>query len=287
MRKCLLTLCLLLTGVFAANANAAEKATRGWHKNYSDAYFEAKRLGLPLVVHFYTDWCGPCQQMEASVLNTAEVSAKLGRTAVGVKINADYHQQLTSQFRIQAYPSDVYVGPDGKILFRRSGFATARSYAAQLTKANEQVAVRSLAAAIKKSAETTIAKPAESVAQLTLNGYSPVAITKDRQWRKGNSEFSWKHDGSLYHLQSAEELALFKANPDDYLPELSGHDPLELSTGRRAVPGDIRYGAFFRGKLYLLTNDKNRKQFLSEPQRISESAAKLKTTDVSQPATEM
>jgi thiol-disulfide isomerase/thioredoxin len=257
MRKCFLTLCLLLTGVFAANANAAEKVTKGWHKNYSHAYFEAKRLGLLLVVHFYTDCCGPCQQMEASVLNTAEVTAKLGRTAVGVKINADHHELLTSQFRIDAYPSDVYVGPDGKILFRRSGYATARSYAAQLTKANQRVDVRSLAAAG--------AKPTAPVTQPTLNGYSPVAITKDRKWQKGSSKFAWQHADNLYHLQNAEELALFKANPDRYLPEISGHDPLELSTGRRAVPGDIRFGAFFRGKLYLLTNDKNRKRFLSKP----------------------
>ena len=79
MRKCCLALCLLLSGILAESANAAEKVTKGWHKNYSKAYFEAKRLGLPLVVHFYTDWCGPCQQMEASVLNTAEGTAKTGK----------------------------------------------------------------------------------------------------------------------------------------------------------------------------------------------------------------
>jgi thiol-disulfide isomerase/thioredoxin/YHS domain-containing protein len=279
MRKCCLMLCLLLTGILVEGTNAAEKVTKGWHKNYSDAYFEAKRLGLPLVVHFYTDWCGPCQQMEASVLNTTEVTAKLGRTAVGVKINGDHHEQLINKFRIDAYPSDVYVGPNGMILFRRSGVATARGYAAQLTKANKQVAVR--------SPTTADAKPTTLTAEPTLNGYSPVAITKHRKWQRGSSKFAWKHAGSLYHLQDAEELSLFKANPDRYLPELAGHDPLELSTGRRVVPGDIRFGAFFRGKLYLLSNDENRKQFLSEPQRIAEAAAKQKTTDVSQPAAKM
>ncbi|MBT6154719.1 MAG: thioredoxin family protein [Planctomycetaceae bacterium] len=279
MRKCCLALCLLLSGILAESANAAEKVTKGWHKNYSKAYFEAKRLGLPLVVHFYTDWCGPCQQMEASVLNTAEVTAKLGRTAVGVKINGDHHEQLLNKFRIEAYPSDVYVDPNGKILFRRSGFANARSYASQLIKANKQVDVRSLAAAG--------AKPTAPVAGPILNGYSPVAITKDHKWQKGSSKFAWKHAGSLYHLQNAAELALFKANPQRYLPELAGHDPLELSTGHRGVPGDIRFGAFFRGKLYLLSNDENRKQFLSEPQRIAEAAAKLKMTDVSRPTAKM
>jgi thiol-disulfide isomerase/thioredoxin len=272
-------LCLFLSGFIAERATAAEKVTKGWHKSYSDAYFEAKRLGLPLVVHFYTDWCGPCQQMEASVLNTAEVTAKLGRTAVGVKINGDHHEQLINKFRIDAYPSDVYVDPNGNILFRRSGFAAARTYASQLTKANKQVDVRSLAAAG--------AKPAAAIIEPTLNGYSPVAITKDRKWQKGSSKFAWKHAGSLYHLQNGAELVLFKANPDRYLPELAGHDPLELSTGRRAVPGDIRYGAFFRGKLYLHSNDENRMQFLSEPQRIAEAAAKQKTTDVSQRAAKM
>ncbi|MBT4867290.1 MAG: hypothetical protein HON53_19480, partial [Planctomycetaceae bacterium] len=59
------------------------------------------------------------------------------------------------------------------------------------------------------------------------------------------------------------------------------------STGHRGVPGDIRFGAFFRGKLYLLSNDENRKQFLSEPQRIAEAAAKLKMTDVSRPTAKM
>jgi YHS domain-containing protein/thiol-disulfide isomerase/thioredoxin len=274
MRRCVLTFALLLAGgAFStqSTAKAEEEVRKGWHHNYADAYREATRLGRPLVVHVYTDWCGPCRQMESSVLNTTEVTARLGRSIVGVKLNADHHSQLVSRFGVSGYPSDVFVGPDGRILFRSSGFSSSREYAAQMARANEQVAVHLLANAG--------APPADNEAAPALEGFSPVAITRDRAWEKGSGEFAWEYAGAVYHLQNAEELEVFRNNPQQYIPELSGNDPLELSHGHRDAPGDIRYGVFFRGKLYLLASAENRKQFMSKPQRIADAAEKLRTVE--------
>lgn len=211
--------------------------------------------------------------MEATVLNTSTVKSKLGRSVVGVKINADHHADLVSQFGVSGYPADIFVGPNGKILFRSSGFSSSQTYASQIARAHDQAAVSMLAQSESKSVEPD--------AEAALSGYSPVAIINEREWKKGSSEFAHEHDGVVYHLQNAAELSLFKANPEKYIPGLAGNDPLELSMEGREVPGDIRYGVFFRGKLFLLNSDENRKEFMSKPQRISDSVEKSKMTDAS------
>ncbi len=51
-----------------------------------------------------------------------------------------------------------------------------------------------------------------------IDGYSPVSYFTENKAEKGNSEFNAEHQGKIYFFTSAEQLALFTANPEKYKP---------------------------------------------------------------------
>ena len=271
MRECVLLGCLVATGILTADVARAEPTSGKWYHSYSQAFHNAKRLDKPLVVHFYADWCGPCQQMESSVLNTAEVTAKLGQTIIGVKINVDRYPELVEGFRIDSFPSDVFVATSGKILSRSGGYSSRKS-------------LRQIDQAAKSAAALPAIKrgnaPRDTNAPPALEGYSPVAITQQKKWLKGDRKFAWEYKGIVYHVRNSNELTRFQANPERYIPELSGQDPLVLATRQQGVRGDIQYGAFYRHRLYLLASEENRLRFIEEPQRYADSANVSKSQEV-------
>jgi YHS domain-containing protein len=101
-----------------------------------------------------------------------------------------------------------------------------------------------------------------------LNGYSPVSIVCNREWRKGSPEFAAEHERIVYHFVDAEELRLFEADPSSYAPRFRGRDPICLVTDNEVQAGDIRFAAFYRNRLYLLSSSTNRKRFIESPQQF-------------------
>ncbi|MCA9068299.1 MAG: thioredoxin family protein [Planctomycetaceae bacterium] len=236
----------------------------GWHTSYSQAESEAKALGKPLLVHFYADWCGPCQKMERSVLNQSEVLNCLGKDVVGVKVNADHHPDLKNRFGISGFPSDVLVSPTGEVSSRYVGYASESSYVARLK--NEGAKYPSqpttqLANQPNKSATKEL-RTIGKTKHLGLEGYSPVALTTGKLWKKGKPEFAARFRGIIYQFSTAEELDLFLDSPTDYAPKLLGCDPVILAKSGKAVRGGIEHGVFFRKRVYLMATDANREEFL-------------------------
>ncbi len=260
----------------------------GWHTSFSEAQAEAKTLGKPLVVHFYADWCGPCQQMERNVLNQPGVLRCLGADVVGVKINADHHADLRSRFGVSGYPSDVMVSPSGEVSTRYVGGTGESGYIARLKSEGAKYPSRSetrVAANYRgKSPKPAIAqRPGQSFGEpLGLDGYSPVALTTGKLWKKGKPEYATTHKGVAYHFSTADELELFQADPAAYSPKLLGCDPVILSESGRAVRGKTEHGVFFRNAVFLLANEANREQFLKNPSYYADQKFAVEVDEIEQ-----
>ncbi|UXX81375.1 thioredoxin [Reichenbachiella carrageenanivorans] len=74
----------------------------------------------PVLVDFYADWCGPCQQM-APVLS--ELKGELNGQAQVIKVDVDKNQKVSQVYQIRTIPTMILF-KKGKILWRHSGTAT-------------------------------------------------------------------------------------------------------------------------------------------------------------------
>ncbi|HEU5051856.1 MAG TPA: thioredoxin [Hanamia sp.] len=70
-----------------------------------------KYEGLPAIVDFYADWCGPCK-MVAPILE--ELSNEYEGKLVIYKVNTDKEQELSAVFGIQSIPTLLFIGADGE-----------------------------------------------------------------------------------------------------------------------------------------------------------------------------
>ena len=59
-------------------------------------------------------------------------------------------------------------------------------------------------------------------ANVAIRGYDPVAYFRAGGPVKGKAEFSHKHSGATWRFASAENKALFAANPQKYMPAYGG-----------------------------------------------------------------
>jgi thioredoxin 2 len=73
--------------------------------------------GIPVLVDFYADWCGPCKMMAPFV---DELAAKYVGKALVAKVNTDHSQRAAAPFNIRGIPTTI-VFKDGKALAQKAG----------------------------------------------------------------------------------------------------------------------------------------------------------------------
>ena len=90
----------------------------------ADGLFAAIRsleeVAKPLVVYFYTDWCGYCRQFERELLGTLEVKSYLGEV-LAVRINPESgpkEKEIASYYGVEGYPAFFVHGASSKTLAR-------------------------------------------------------------------------------------------------------------------------------------------------------------------------
>jgi hypothetical protein len=206
---------------------------------------------------------------------------------IAVKIDSDQHPELVQKFGIDSLPSDLFLDVNGKILARSSAYQDAQAYYSRLAQVDARVAhsrkIQIAGTGTSSTGKTgssgggDFSKPSAPKPELRepnanspgpsrvaddsvpvkrskwvlgLRGFSPVALSKNRQWLKGDPRFAGEHKGIVYHLASAAELEEFRSDPDRYAPQLQGCDPVVLEERDRAIVGDTRYGVFYDTGLY-------------------------------------
>jgi thiol:disulfide interchange protein len=84
---------------------------------------KAKAEKKAVFIDFYTTWCMPCRMMDESVFRDWDVAEYMAENVVSVKVNAEKGRgvELKNQFSVGAYPTFVFLSPDGSELARKEG----------------------------------------------------------------------------------------------------------------------------------------------------------------------
>jgi YHS domain-containing protein len=85
---------------------------------------------------------------------------------------------------------------------------------------------------------------------LALKGYDPVAYFTDERATVGDPQYQYEWDGAVYRFASAQHLALFKADPDRYLPQYNNWCAASVARGEK-VYGNPEWWLVVDGRLYL------------------------------------
>lgn len=248
-----------------------------WTESFADAQRAAVEKNAPMLLHFDASWCGACRRMDAQVLNKPEVKAMFGERLIGVRIDADRHRELIDRYRVATLPTEVVVAPDGKEGARFVGAVSLQAYLSRLKNISSQTAVARTGDAAEAGANAE--KVTDSDGDRTrsclivrrdgkmvgLGGFSPVALSEQKKWQRGQEEFVVQFQGVEYFLQSQEEVARFEATPEKYIPHLHGCDPVELHFRKQARTGAIEFGSFYKGEMFFFASLENRSKFQNNP----------------------
>ncbi|WP_144995422.1 thioredoxin family protein [Polystyrenella longa] len=262
---------VLSAGLLRGQSNSGKHGI--WHSDFRKAYDEAKRTNRPLLIHFYADWCMPCQKMEKEVLSSRELSQLVNNDFVAVKINADHHQDVVEHFSVKSLPSDVIIDPAGKVLLRNKGYLKPNVYLAGIHSASKSYQPGAPPKQeVPRQTQKPGSMPAEqrgeaSSVKVGLNGFCPVSLYLNKKWERGNPDFKASFQDVVYFFTSRQARDEFQRSPEKYAPEYLGCDPVILTESGHAVPGSTKYAAYSKERLYLFLIPETRERFNRTPEK--------------------
>ncbi|MEM7543511.1 MAG: YHS domain-containing (seleno)protein [Pseudomonadota bacterium] len=99
---------------------------------------------------------------------------------------------------------------------------------------------------------------------VAINGYDPVAYFNESKPVPGNAKYSYKYKGAPWHFASAENLDLFKSDPEAYAPQYGGYCAYAMANGF-VVATDPEAWTVRDDKLYLNYSKRVRNTWLKKP----------------------
>lgn len=115
---------LLIMICCASSVHAQDQGLQFFHGSWAELKAEAKRTNKLIFVDVYTDWCSPCKKMAALVFPLKEVGDKYNSGFINYKLDAEKGEgpALAQQFKVQGYPTYLYLNSDGDLIHRGIGY---------------------------------------------------------------------------------------------------------------------------------------------------------------------
>lgn len=92
-----------------------------WFTSFEEAMDKAKEKNRPVMIDFYTDWCSWCKQLDRTTYADATVM-KRAEEFVSIKIDADDQRPLAARYKVGAFPTILFINPEGIEIHRVVGF---------------------------------------------------------------------------------------------------------------------------------------------------------------------
>ena len=79
-----------------------------WEYNFEVALKKAKDAQKPLMLDFYTEWCGWCTKLDSDTYTDAKVN-ELSKKFICVKIDAEKNRGIASKYNVNGYPTIIFL----------------------------------------------------------------------------------------------------------------------------------------------------------------------------------
>lgn len=281
---------ILLCGLMA-HAGAVAAGSGNWESDFETAKNRSSQTGLPLLIHFHADWCGPCRLMEREVLSTPQVVSVIGHTIVGVRVNSDHRKDLVHRFGITSLPTDVILSASGSVLSKSVGSPGRDRYVAKLKQFGRVSNVSPQPSAV--AAAETDSKSAPTAVEDTVVAARKPVIPDENPSQPVQGEFrnpdvqdgepgsadlavsSGADSGApvVAHKRSdskpaddSEKLTPILKRVSDHRIGLNGFCPVTLTATSAWKAGKEEFLSDYQGVRYLMSSETSLKQFQSTPE---------------------
>lgn len=121
--------------------------------SWNQVLAEAQKQNKTIFIDIYTTWCGPCKQMSNNVFTNDRVGERYNTTFINYKIDAEKGEgiELAKKFAITAYPTYLFVSPEGELIYRSLGSMPVEKFLGEADKATEFAKIFSPIAVMDRS----------------------------------------------------------------------------------------------------------------------------------------
>ena len=157
--------------------------------SFDAALARAKSEDKVVMVDFFTTWCGPCKKLDQTTWKDKAVQSWLEERTIALKIDAEKERALAAKYKVRAFPTMLFIDPDGSVVGTITGYHDAKTFIAVASRRIEGISELDEA---KKTFEA--ADPNDLNARMTFGNalagagkYAEAFEQYDWLWRNGLS----------------------------------------------------------------------------------------------------
>jgi protein disulfide-isomerase len=128
---------LLITS-FPTMVSAVGESQLKWSEDLVATMKLAQQTGKPVLIHFYGDDCPPCRMLEKRAFKDPQLIESIHSNLLAVRINAQRDTKTAAKFRVNRWPTDVYLYPNGQEIYRNISAQDPSAYEKTVLKVAEK-----------------------------------------------------------------------------------------------------------------------------------------------------
>ncbi len=126
---------LLLLLIALNTTTTADAAETHWY-TYEEGMIAAGVKKMPVLIDFYADWCSPCVAMEKGTYPDERVVSEMS-DFIGIKVDTQKRIDIETKYRIEYYPTIVFLNPKGGEISRHIGYLGPEEMVDEIKKARK------------------------------------------------------------------------------------------------------------------------------------------------------
>lgn len=132
MKKLLISIMAVLALV--AMPTLVSAADDGWLENIDEGLKQGGADSKIVMVDFTASWCGWCTKLKEEVFSTDEFKKVAGEKLVLVVVDADKNRELVDKYKVEGFPTILFLDPNGSEVNRIVGFRDLQGFLEEVSK---------------------------------------------------------------------------------------------------------------------------------------------------------